>query len=352
VGSRKRKRAASPRALELRLSRLLPLPAFANAAVLALAALAAYALARWLWGPALWMPEESFGNRLAPDARDFAVAALALGFVIGAVRYAFEQNGRDLARIAGEGAISRPGGRRNTPLTRRRPLRRARAVGALGALAGAILLAVVDPYAGAPGVWLPGRAAAQVLQVLLFGALARAIWFTAEATRDFDGLIQATPEIDLLRLEPLFGFGRIGLRLAFIWIVGLTLFLLLSLFGGAWRSTLAFAPVMALIGGTAVAALLLPVRTLHRRIAASKSRELAWLRGELNRLYGEVRADLGSGVPGRIADLRVLEDRVRAVREWPFEPSTIVRFVFYLLIPVGSWFAGAFVERLVSAALD
>jgi hypothetical protein len=339
-------------AFELRLSRLLPVPAFANGAALVFVTVAVYGLARWLWGPPLWLPGERAWGRLAPDARDFAVAALALGYLVGAVRYAFEENGKDLARIVSEGVIARPGDRRNTPLTRRRPLLRARWAGAAGALAGLILLAAVDLYAGAPGAWLPGRLAAQVLQVLLFAALARAIWFTVETTRDFDHLIQDAPDPDLLRLEPLHGFGRIGLRLALIWILGLTLFSLLSLFGGAPRSLVAFAPMMTLIAGVAVTALLLPVRALRRRIREGKSRELTWVRRELHLLHGEVRGGVGSAAPGRIADLCALEERIRAVGEWPFELSTLVRFAFYLLIPVGSWFAGALVERLVSVVLD
>lgn len=351
-GRAARARHAPAPAIELRLGHALPLPAFANGAVLALAALAAYGVARWLWGPPLWMPSARIWDRLAPDARDFAVAALALGFLVGAVRYAFEQNGRDLGRIAVGGAITRPGGRHNTPLTRRRPLRRARRAGALGALAGVALLVAADPYAGASGVWLPGRVAAQLLQVGLFAALARALWFTAESTRDFDRLIQDGPEIDLLRTGPLHGFGRIGLRLALIWIVGLTLFSLLSLFGGGPQSLLAFTPMMALIGAVAVAALLLPVRSLRRRIRASKARELAWIESELQRLHRALRDDARAASPGRLADLCTLEARIRAVREWPLEPSTLLRFAFYLLIPLGSWFAGAMVERLVNAALD
>jgi len=32
-------------------------------------------------------------------------------------------------------------------------------------------------------------------------------------------------------------------------------------------------------------------------------------------------------------------------RNWPFENSILVRFALYLLIPLGSWLGGAFVER-------
>jgi len=46
------------------------------------------------------------------------------------------------------------------------------------------------------------------------------------------------------------------------------------------------------------------------------------------------------------------EARIEAAREWPFDASTFMRFALYLMIPLGSWLGGAFVERLVDAALQ
>ena len=43
---------------------------------------------------------------------------------------------------------------------------------------------------------------------------------------------------------------------------------------------------------------------------------------------------------------------IDGIREWPFETSSMTRFGLYLLIPVGSWLASAFVERFVNAVLD
>ena len=42
----------------------------------------------------------------------------------------------------------------------------------------------------------------------------------------------------------------------------------------------------------------------------------------------------------------------RSVREWPFDAPSMLRFALYLAIPLGSWLGGAFVERLLGAALD
>jgi hypothetical protein len=40
------------------------------------------------------------------------------------------------------------------------------------------------------------------------------------------------------------------------------------------------------------------------------------------------------------------------VRDWPFDASVLLRFVLYLLIPLGSWVAGALVERFVDTIFD
>ena len=49
--------------------------------------------------------------------------------------------------------------------------------------------------------------------------------------------------------------------------------------------------------------------------------------------------------------LLAYEARIEGVGEWPFDPSTLRRFGFFLLIPLVSWIGGALVERLVDAAL-
>jgi hypothetical protein len=43
---------------------------------------------------------------------------------------------------------------------------------------------------------------------------------------------------------------------------------------------------------------------------------------------------------------------IEAVPEWPFNTPALTRFLLYLAIPVGSWIAGAIVERLVDSALS
>jgi len=57
----------------------------------------------------------------------------------------------------------------------------------------------------------------------------------------------------------------------------------------------------------------------------------------------------GQHVP--LAEAAAYQHVIEGVREWPFDSSTVVRFAIYLLIPLGSWFGGAMVERLVDSWL-
>jgi hypothetical protein len=53
-----------------------------------------------------------------------------------------------------------------------------------------------------------------------------------------------------------------------------------------------------------------------------------------------------------LSDLLAYRSLLESVREWPFDAPTMLRFALYLAIPLGSWLGGAFVERLLGAALD
>ena len=335
-------------AAELHVAYLLPLPAFANGAILALGAIALYALARWAWGPSVWLPDGEGGGRLAPDAHDVAVSTLAAGFAIAAIRYTFEANGRDLGALSKRGMLRTDMPR--TPLLQKATLARARWAGCAGAIAGLIPAVLLQPYITAPGVWPAGWVCAQLAYLVVCCLLGRAIWFSVETGRFFEQITPERSAIDLLDPAPLYVFGRMGLRLSFIWVVGLTIFTLLTLFGTRATATAA-APVLMAIAVTAGMALVVPVRTLRRRIRDAKASERAWLDGEIRRLHDETARGEHSA-DGRIADLCALRDRVEAVRDWPFGSLMLLEFVLHLMIPLAPFFGGALVHHLVSRAFD
>ena len=54
---------------------------------------------------------------------------------------------------------------------------------------------------------------------------------------------------------------------------------------------------------------------------------------------------------GRLADLVAYEGRIAAVRAWPFDTPTLLRFTFYVALGLASWFGAALVERLLDSVL-
>jgi len=157
--------------------------------------------------------------------------------------------------------------------------------------------------------------------------------------------------VDLLDRRPLQPFVRFGLAnvLRVTGFVALFSFLLIDLA----RYADVVASIALLTVGTAVAALLLPVRGVHRRLREAKAAELDALHAAIR---GDDAAVARTGLDGRadrpsLADLVAYRGLIADAHEWPFDAPAYLRFTLYLAIPVGSWLGGALVERLVDAAL-
>jgi hypothetical protein len=154
---------------------------------------------------------------------------------------------------------------------------------------------------------------------------------------------------DLLDRAPLAPFGRRGLRTVFLWML-LAAFLSLTYLGEGWASDM-MVVALAWLLGFALAAFVLPLTGIRRRVRQRKREELARVRAAIAeaRVRTVSGADGASG--GRLADLLAWEARVASVHEWPIDASTLLRLGFYLLIGLGSWVGAAFVERLLETAL-
>ncbi len=188
---------------------------------------------------------------------------------------------------------------------------------------------------------------------LQWAQVARAAFFTILGLRLVSRLAKSGLEIDLLDLTSLAPFGRIGLRNAFGWIVGSTIFSLLML-NVPLESLLTAYPGILWILLIAVAALVIPLRPVHQAIRLAKREQLARVNGEIHR----DREALGSGeldgaeAATRLPGLIAYRGAIESVREWPLDTPTLGRFLLYLAIPLGSWLGGALVERLLGRALD
>ncbi len=226
------------------------------------------------------------------------------------------------------------------------------AAGAFGALVSVALGPALDggPWRGLAAAPLPSPSAAfDLTLVAIFGwAAGRTLYASLRQDLAFARLSERVARIDLLDLAPLRSFARRALRRTFRWLILVAIGSLVFLDRSASEL-----PVLALcaIALLALCSFGLPLHGVHRRIRREKLDlldALRWdIRTERARLHGDRHAP-----GGHLADLLAYEARIAAVREWPIDTRHLVHFALYLLIPLGSWLGGAFVERAVNAALD
>lgn len=146
--------------------------------------------------------------------------------------------------------------------------------------------------------------------------------------------------LDLLDLAPYKPLVRQGLTNALLLIGGVSVMSLLgvesrygSVLAGFWISSILLA----------WAGLMLPLRGIRRKIREAKDQELDWCRRALIRERDDLKS--GSDKQSNIGQVVAYREMIHDIRNWPFDNPTLVRFALYLLIPLGSWLGGAFVER-------
>jgi hypothetical protein len=89
--------------------------------------------------------------------------------------------------------------------------------------------------------------------------------------------------------------------------------------------------------------MMLPLRGIRKKIRAAKDQELDWCRQSLKVSRDTLKS--GAGEQQSISEIMAYRTMIENIRNWPFDNPTLVRFALYLLIPLGSWLGGAFVER-------
>jgi hypothetical protein len=285
------------------------------------------------------------------EARLAVLVALLAGYLPTARRYVVlgaQKNLEDLLPLLGSAPQDSDSVRRSFVFLEPRAVRTAGFLGFL-ILPFTALMVDRDPmlylqreYYGAEQVfaWVVGAWVGWSLGGFLYATLAYA--------RRFSDLAGQIERIDFLDLQALAPFARQGLRSALLWLVLLSL-LTLNVVDLVWFSTIA---AIGLVGGTA--ALMLPVRGIHLRMRQAKQAELqrvhAAIRGDPGGLSGSLIGEHATSL--RLSDLFAYRSFLESVREWPFDAPSMLRFALYLAIPLGSWLGGAFVERLLGAALD
>jgi hypothetical protein len=216
------------------------------------------------------------------------------------------------------------------------------------------LLTITDPSLWQDGV-IPGWSDPSALWLIARNFLnwyvvVRAMGLELMLGRTFSRLGERVRLPDLLDREPLAPFGRRALRNVLLWML-LAAFLSLTYLGEGWASDL-MVLALAWLLAFALAAFVLPLTGIRRRVRQRKSEELTRVRAAVAEARGRSVSGVDGASGGRLADLLAWEARVASVHEWPIDASTLLRLGFYLLIGLGSWVGAAFVERMLETALS
>jgi len=283
------------------------------------------------------------------DVRIAVVHCLLVGYLVGAI-LAVRQGARrtvaalgpvlDLTRTELDEAQATAG---SYPP---RPLIIAAVIGVAATMATPYLVPPVPDAIWVPSAWSPEVAWHRTLGLVLGVLLAWFGYALIKESRRVSSLADSLKPIDLLDLRPLSPFTRLGLRSALLAVGTLAITSLFLLESG-------FTVLLVIIGTAtlivAALALLLPVHGAHLRIRATKEAELAWSRDGIRAARGDLVGGHG-GERGELADLAAYHALIAGAPEWPFDLSTYVRFILYLLLPLAAWLTGALAEGWVQTA--
>ena len=149
-------------------------------------------------------------------------------------------------------------------------------------------------------------------------------------------------KIDLLRAKPLYAFSKLTARTG-------ASFLLLTYYVAAVRPDLvlrspALEALLVAMVPTAVACFVLPLRGMHRRLAAEKDRALTQLASRFEivfeRLHDRVEQEIledADKLNMQITSLSAEREALARVSTWPWEPATLTGFLTTLVLPALLW---------------
>ncbi|MEE8558069.1 MAG: hypothetical protein V3T14_09310 [Myxococcota bacterium] len=220
---------------------------------------------------------------------------------------------------------------------------------------GVLAFTVYTTYATTPKnpydwtLWTPEVAWHRVLTPFLAWWSGRLVYAVLTESRRLSRLAKHLGPLDLMDLSPLAPFSRQALSNVIV-VVGLASILTLFLLdvGNADIVLTVWLGIVVV----ALASALFPLRGVRRAIHAAKATELAWCNEALQQAREAWSRGAPSPGPAHVGELVAYRDVVKEVREWPVDTSTLVRFALFVLLPLGSWLGGAFVERAIDSLLD
>jgi hypothetical protein len=221
------------------------------------------------------------------------------------------------------------------------PGRLLRAAG-LGAVCGLVVDAIGGRENLDPAIWRGHLVWVWLLNPLLFATMGLMLSLSGTRARIYQELGRRA-RVTLGEVAPLAPFARAGLRTALLWFIGTSLATLLLVDTDSPMLVISILLATTSIGA---ASLLAPSRGVHERLRDAKREELDWLRAEIARASGALRRG-DDREAARLPALLGWEARVAGLPEWPFDASTVRRFLLFLLVPLGSWLGGALAEHVL-----
>jgi len=226
-----------------------------------------------------------------------------------------------------------------------------------GLLLGILALVAVEPDWTSYGVLQksPESISHRIVAPML-GLLAAILFHSRISdSRRLSRLGRERVEVDLLDPRSLAPFARLGLQNALIFIGAISIALLfLADMGAAPGLVRVLVFLFLLLTAMATISMVLPVLGIRERIRETKRQELADCRKRIRRIRDAWKEESGGarGEGAGMADLLAYRTLIEAVPEWPFGAPLLTRLLLYLAIPLGSWVAGAMVERGLERLLD
>ncbi len=224
-----------------------------------------------------------------------------------------------------------------------------RACMALGACVGIAIVFTTTGTEVLRSAWSAATTWSLIGNAALFALMARVAWFQRTEERFLDREVTARLRVPLLDREGLAPYARRGLRASFFWLLGSTIASVLIF---NWGFSVVTLIVVLCTLGIGTFSLIDPSRRLRRRVQQAKREELARVRAAIEAARAAALDASDAAAAARLPGLLAWEARIGAVREWPFDVSTWLRFGALALVAVGSWLGGALVERILGLALD
>jgi hypothetical protein len=214
---------------------------------------------------------------------------------------------------------------------------------------------VVDPVgSGVAGYSIVGVSFRWAWESFVTAIFLILVYHTVRQLRLIGRLHESIGVIDLFDQAPLYALSSVTSTTA----IGLILLLVPSVFlipsaaGASYLLISAAWYAFALV--IAIGAFFVPLRGVHGRIAADKSK----LRGEIGRRIGGTLEALhravdegdAAGVTAGHQTLTALiaeRDLVARIPTWPWSAGALTRFLSAVLLPIGLWLVTRFLERIV-----